>query len=196
MKNAVGATIRELRQARGITLRDLADEVGIHFSSLSNIETGKERCGEDTVRRLAEALDTDENLLLGQAGHRTMPFRVLGHIAAGTPIDATEHVSTFDLAEQFDPRDHFMLAVKGDSMILDGINNGDLAVIRHATSARNGQTVVAIIDEDETTLKKYSAAGNQITLTPANRRLKPRTYSKDRIQIRGILVGVVRTTVR
>jgi SOS regulatory protein LexA len=192
----IGEKLRELRQARGVTLRDLASEIGIHYSSLSNIENGKAQCGENTVRRLADALDADADLLLGEAGHRAMPFRVLGDIAAGVPIEVTEHVDTFDLSEQFDPRDHYMLTVRGDSMILDGINDGDLAVIRHAHTARNGQTVVAIVGDEEATLKQYAKRGKQVTLTPANRRLKPKTYAQDRVQIRGVLVGVVRTAVR
>jgi len=196
MTGGVGAKLRELRKARGVTQRALAAEVGIHFSSLSNIENDKEPCGEGTIRRLAEALGADEDLLLGEAGHRAMPFRVLGHIAAGTPIEATEHVNTFDLSEQFDPRDHFMLRVRGDSMILDGINDGDLSVIRHAVSARNGQTVVAIVGDEEATLKRYSCSGSKVTLTPANPDLQPVTYHKRDVQIRGILVGIVRTAVR
>jgi SOS regulatory protein LexA len=196
MTGGVGAKLRELRKARGITQRALAAEVGIHFSSLSNIENDKEPCGEGTIRRLAEALGADEDLLLGEAGHRAMPFRVLGNIAAGTPIEAMEHVDTFDLSQQFDPQDHYMLTVRGDSMILDGINDGDLAVIRHSTSARNGQTVVAIVGDEEATLKRYSCRGKQVTLTPANDTLKPRTYPQKSVQIRGVLVGIVRTEVR
>lgn len=196
MTGGVGAKLRELRKARGITQRALAAEVGIHFSSLSNIENDKEPCGEGTIRRLAEALGADEDLLLGEAGHRAMPFRVLGNIAAGTPIEAVEHVDTFDLSQQFDPEVHYMLTVRGDSMILDGINDGDLAVIRHTTSAQNGQTVVAIVGDEEATLKRYSSRGKQVTLTPANDSLKPRTYPRKSVQIRGVLVGIVRTEVR
>ncbi|MEQ9406092.1 MAG: S24 family peptidase [Fuerstiella sp.] len=195
MNNNVGETIREIRTARGISLRALAAEVAIHYASLSKIENGRETCGEATLRRIAEALDADVDLLLGQAGHKSLPYRVLGDIAAGTPIEATEHVATFDLTELFDPRDHYMLKVRGDSMILAGINDGDMAIVRHSGKATNGQVVVAIVDDGEATLKTYTRKDRQIVLSPANRRLKPRTYPPDRVEIRGILVGVVRTSI-
>lgn len=193
--SGVGSKLKEIRQTKGISLRALAGEIGIHYASLSNIENDKEPCGRETLERIAEALDADADLLLGMAGHRTMPFRVLGNIAAGTPIEATEHIETFDLADHFDPQEHYLLKVRGDSMILDGINSGDLAIMKHASNAKNGQTVVAIVDDGEATLKRYSAKGKTIVLTPANDNLKPVKYGKDQVEVRGVLVGVVRVSV-
>ncbi|HIE95458.1 MAG TPA: XRE family transcriptional regulator [Planctomycetes bacterium] len=191
----IGQKLRDLRKSRGITLRALAKEVGIHFSSISNIENGKERCGEETLTRIAEALGADVDLMLGEAGHRTLPYRVLGNIAAGTPNEAIENVETFDLSLVFDPRDHFMLKVRGDSMILDGINDGDMVIVKHGSRARNGQTVVAIVDGGEATLKKYVKKDRLVVLSPANRRMKAKTYPAGSVEIRGVLAGVVRTNV-
>lgn len=191
----VGQTLKQLRTARGLTLRQLAEATGVHFSTIGNIERGTV-AGRETVVRLAEALDADPDLLLAEAGHKAMPFRVLGNIAAGTPIDAVEDVETFDLSEQFDPKSHYMLRVRGDSMIEDGINDGDLAIIKHANDAQNGQTVVAVVDGEEATLKRYEKRGNRITLNPANKRLKPQTYTANEVTIRGILAGVLRTSTR
>ncbi len=193
--NPIGDEIRTIRQAKGVSLRGLAEEIGIHFSFLSKIENGKESCSADTLIRISEALDVDADLLLGQAGHKSLPFRVLGDIAAGTPIEAMEHIETFDLTNHFDPRDHYMLKVRGDSMILSGINDGDLAIVKHAAKAKNGQIVVAIVDGGEATLKKFSMKDKQVVLTPANRRLRAKTYAADRVEVRGVLVGVVRTSV-
>lgn len=195
MTESIGQKLKEIRVARGISLRALAAEVGIHFGSLSKIENGKEGCSSETLTRLAMALDTDVNLVLGYAGHRTLPYRVLGNIAAGTPIETTEHVETFDLAEQFDPRTHFMLKVRGDSMILAGINDGDLAIIRHESKPRNGQIVAAVVGDEEATLKTYSQEDGWIVLSPANRSLKPKRYQTSQVDIRGVMVGVVRTRV-
>jgi SOS regulatory protein LexA len=191
----VGQMLRELRKARGITLRALAEEVGIHFSSISNIENGKERCGEATLKKIAEALGADVDLTLGEAGHRTLPYRVLGNIAAGTPIEAIENVETFDLSLVFDPRDHYMLKIRGDSMILDGINDGDMAIVKHGARAKNGQTVVAVVDGGEATLKRYVRKDRLVVLSPANRKMKARTYPVAKVEIRGVLAGVVRTSV-
>ncbi len=193
--NSIGAELKAIRKAKGISLRALAEEVGIHYASLSKIENGRESCGPDTLSKIAEALDADAELLLGQAGHKPLPFRVLGDIAAGTPIEAMEHVETFDLTNHFDPRDHYMLKVRGDSMILAGINDGDLAIVKHAAKAKNGQTVVAIVDGGEATLKKFTTKGRQVVLTPANRDLRAKTYPSAKVEIRGVMVGVVRTRV-
>ena len=195
MSPLIGEKIREARKARGISLRQLAGQVGIHFSHLSKIENGKDTVGRESLIRIAEELGADPDLMLGEAGHQSMPFRVLGNIAAGVPIEAIEDFETFDLSNVFDPRDHFLLRVRGDSMILDGINDGDLAVVRHSSEANNGETVVALVDGGEATLKRYKLQKDKVVLTPANKRMKAMTYPAARVEIRGVLVGVVRTSV-
>jgi SOS regulatory protein LexA len=195
MSPDVGKMIREARQARGISLRALAGQVGIHFSHLSKIENGQDKIGRESLVKIAEALGVDPDLMLGEAGHQAPPFRVLGNIAAGEPIEAIEDIETFDLAKAFDPHDHFLLRVKGTSMILDGINDGDLAIVRPANTAKNGDTVVAVVD-GEVTLKRFRKAKNTITLIPANDQLTPMEYPASRVEIRGVFVGLVRTAVR
>ena len=120
---------------------------------------------------------------------------MLGNIAAGTPIEAIENVETFDLSLVFDPRDHYMLKIRGDSMILDGINDGDMAIVKHGARAKNGQTVVAVVDGGEATLKRYVRKDRLVVLSPANRKMKARTYPVAKVEIRGVLAGVVRTSV-
>ena len=126
MSPDVGKMIKDARQARGITLRALAGQVGIHFTHLSKIENGKDKIGRESLAKIAEELGVDPDLMLGEAGHQAPPFRLLGNIAAGQPIEAIEDVETFDLTKVFDPHEHFLLRVRGTSMILDGINDGDL----------------------------------------------------------------------
>lgn len=192
MSPQIGDRIREARQARGISMRQLAREVGIDHSHLSKIENGRDTIGRKSLLRIAEALGMDADLALGEAGRQTMPFRVLGDIAAGVPIEAIEDVETFDLSKEFDPHTHFLLRVKGDSMIQDGINDGDLAIVRHVDTADTGDTVVAIVD-GEATLKRLKKNRQTVLLIPANDSMAPMKYPADDVEIRGVLAGVIRT---
>jgi repressor LexA len=196
MSPQIGEMIREARQAKGISLRQLAKQIDIHFSHLSKIENGKDVVGRATLIRIAEELDADPEFMLGEAGHQAMPFRLLGSVAAGVPIEAIEDVESFDLTTAFDPTTHFLLRVKGDSMILDGINDGDLAVVKQASTARNGDTVVAIVDGDEATLKRFEKRKDKIVLKPANDDMTEMIFPASNVEIRGILSGVIRTSVR
>lgn len=196
MTGGIGAVIRQLRQSRGLTLRQLAAQLDIHFSHLSKIENGRDQPGRAVLNRVAQLLQVDLDVLLGEAGRQERPFRVLGRIAAGVPMEAIENVETFDLTRVFDPQDHFLLRVQGDSMILDGINDGDLAIIRHAQTARNGQTVAAVVDDEQATLKRYRQEGDVVVLIPANERMQPMRYAAGRVRICGVLTGLVRTLVR
>lgn len=192
MNSAVGKLIKEARLARGVSLRALAAKVGIHFTHLSKIENGKDSIGRDSLTKIAESLGVDPDLLLGESGHQAVPFRVLGDVAAGVPIEAIENVETFDLTKIFDPHGHFLLRVKGDSMIEDGINDGDMAIVRHTTVAKNGDTVVAIID-GEATLKRFRKQGRSVILTPANERLTEMEYPASEVEVCGVFVGLIRT---
>lgn len=196
MTGGIGSVIRQLRQSRGLTLRQLAAQLDIHFSHLSKIENGRDQPGRAVLIRVAQVLQVDLDVLLGEAGRQERPFRVLGRIAAGVPMDAIENVETFDLTRVFDPQDHFLLRVQGDSMILDGINDGDLAIIRHAQTARNGQTVAAVVDDEQATLKRYRQEGDVVVLIPANERMQPMRYAAGRVRVCGVLTGLVRTLVR
>ena len=196
MRGGIGAVIRQLRHTRGLTLRQLAVQLEIHFSHLSKIENGRDQPGRAVLNRVAQVLQVDLDVLLGEAGRQERPFRVLGRIAAGVPMDAIENVETFDLTRVFDPQDHFLLRVQGDSMILDGINDGDLAIIRHAQTARNGQTIAAVVDDEQATLKRYRQEGDVVILIPANERMQPMRYAAGRVRVCGVLTGLVRTLVR
>ena len=81
-------------------------------------------------------------------------------------------------------------------MILDGINDGDLAIIRHAATAKNNDTVVAVVDGGEATLKRFKMVKKTITLIPANDQLAAMEFPASRVEIRGVFVGLVRTSVK
>lgn len=117
--------------------------------------------------------------------------RVLGTIAAGSPIEAIEDPETVPLTDLI-PTDEgiYLLRVRGKSMIEDHIDDGDLVVIRSAKTARNGEIVVAIVDGEEATLKRFYREGSRVRLQPANSEMDP-IYPED-VEIRGVVEGVVR----
>lgn len=122
-----------------------------------------------------------------------IPF--LGKIAAGNPIEAItssfEEISIPDYLINTN-NEHFALEVVGDSMKDEGIFNGDVVVIRKNSSANTGQIVVALIDDTEVTLKKFRSFKNSIALEPANKNYKTRIFGPERVNIQGILVGLIR----
>jgi repressor LexA len=118
---------------------------------------------------------------------------LLGSIAAGIPIEAIEHSDSISVPVHMLGRgQHYALKVKGESMIEDGILSGDIAIIKHATQAENGQIVVAVVD-NETTLKRYFKRSKQIELHPANKTMKPIIIKDKECEIRGLMVGLIRT---
>ncbi len=116
-----------------------------------------------------------------------------GRIAAGTPIEALQGRDSFSVpAALLGPGEHYALEVSGDSMVEEGILDGDFALIRKADTARDGEIVVALIDNEEATLKTYRREGQMIRLDPANRAYEPQRYDEDRVQIQGRLAGLIR----
>ncbi len=115
---------------------------------------------------------------------------ILGTVAAGQPRLAVQEVEDmFPLPQDFISGDGFMLRVKGDSMIEDGIHENDFVVVRSQKTAENGETVVAMI-ENEATVKRFFKEKKQVRLQPANKRMKP-MYFND-VEIVGKVVGLVR----
>lgn len=123
----------------------------------------------------------------------TEEIPLLGNIAAGIPIEAIENSDVISVPTHMLGRgQHYALKVRGESMIEEGILSGDIAIIRHSTQADNGQIVVAVV-ENETTLKTYFKKSKQIELHPANQTMKPIVIKDKEVEIRGVLVGLLRT---
>lgn len=124
---------------------------------------------------------------------------LLGTVAAGCPIEAIEPDAA--VAEQIavpadmvlGRKDHYVLRVRGDSMIEDQICDGDLVVIEQRSEARNGETVVALIDGDEATLKRFYKSGPQVKLVPANSTMAPMEFHASQVDIRGVVRGLMRS---
>jgi len=116
-----------------------------------------------------------------------------GRIAAGMPIEALEGQTSLPVpAALLGPGEHYALEVSGDSMVDEGILDGDYALIRKTDTARDGEIVVALIDDNEATLKTYRREGQMVRLDPANRRYDPQRYRPDQVRIQGRLSGLLR----
>jgi repressor LexA len=113
--------------------------------------------------------------------------------AAGTPIEALQGTEGFAVpAALLGPGEHYALEVSGDSMIEEGILDGDFALIRKVDTARDGEIIVALIDNEEATLKTYRREGRTIRLDPANSRYEAQRYEEGRVSIQGRLAGLIR----
>lgn len=119
---------------------------------------------------------------------------MMGRIAAGVPISAIQEI-THDVsvpAEMLGSGEHYALEVKGDSMIEAGILDGDTVIIRNTSTANAGEIVVALVDDEEATLKRYRRKGASIALEAANPAYETRIFGPDRVKIQGKLVGLIR----
>jgi len=119
---------------------------------------------------------------------------VMGRIAAGVPIDAIQH-QTHSITVPPDMimgGEHYALEVKGDSMIEAGIFDGDTVIIRNANTASPGEIVVALVDDEEATLKRFRRKGASIALEAANPAYETRIFGPDRVKVQGKLVGLIR----
>jgi repressor LexA len=123
----------------------------------------------------------------------TMEIPLHGRIAAGTPIEALQGTESFAVpAALLGPGEHYALEVAGDSMVDEGILDGDFALIRKVDTAHDGEIVVALIDNEEATLKTFRREGSMVRLDPANRNYEPQRYDPRRVQIQGRLAGLIR----
>jgi len=123
----------------------------------------------------------------------TVELLLAGRIAAGTPIEALQGTETFPVpAALLGPGEHYALEVSGDSMVEEGILDGDFALIRKTETARDGEIVVALVNNEEATLKTFRREGNMIRLDPANRQYEPQRYRPEQVQIQGRLAGLIR----
>lgn len=119
---------------------------------------------------------------------------VMGRIAAGVPIDAIQHKTHAITVppDMISGGEHYALEVRGDSMIDAGIFDGDTVIIRNANTATPGEIVVALVDDEEATLKRFRRKGASIALEAANPAYETRIFGPDRVKVQGKLVGLIR----
>jgi repressor LexA len=147
---------------------------------------GGSAAGVATIGRAINRIPPDSHAL-------SLP--VMGRIAAGVPISAIQD-HTHDVSvppEMVGPGSHFALTVSGDSMIEAGIHDGDTVIIRQTDSAEIGDIVVALVDDEEATLKRFRRKGQEIALEAANSAFETRILTSDRVKVQGRLVGLLRS---
>lgn len=141
---------------------------------------------------LGRAPETPRNR--ADAGGTAVEIPVMGRIAAGVPIAAIQN-QTHSIGvppEMLAGGDHYALEVKGDSMIEAGILDGDTVIIRNGQTANPGDIVVALVDDEEATLKRFRRRGDSVALEAANPAYETRIFGPDRIKVQGKLVGLIR----
>jgi repressor LexA len=171
--------------------------------SIREIARGIGSSSNNTVHRKVQALiakgwlarDSQGSLVLGEKALDLPPstsLPLLGYISAGLPMEETEGEKHIDLGNLLLGPEHYLLKVNGDSMQEDGILDGALVVIRPAKQVRNGDLVVALVDNTATTLKRlFHEKDGKIRLQPANADYLPQFYAADRVVVQGTVVGVV-----
>ncbi len=189
--------IRDLRLARGYspTMQELADELGVSkVTVFEHVEALVKKGALQRQPNKARSLELNPDFELPDES-RSSRLPLVGTIAAGSPIDAVEDRQFLDLEEVFasptGTEDRYVLKVRGDSMINDSICDGDFVVIERRTNARNGEIVVALLENGEATLKRMYRENGKIRLQPANDAYEP--IWVDDCTIQGICVGVIRT---
>jgi repressor LexA len=130
-----------------------------------------------------------------EVSDETVALPVMGRIAAGVPIEAISEKSHSVSVPggMVGKGPHYALEVKGDSMIEAGINDGDIVVIREQSTAETGDIVVALVDGQEATLKRFRRRGAAIALEAANPAYETRVFRDDQVEVQGRLVGLIRT---
>ncbi len=160
--------------------------------------------GETKARKAARSVPSDLPMpdMAAVAAVQSVSLPLYGRIAAGTPIEALRDpngsvdVPVGLLASskgRFDAGEHYALEISGDSMIEAGILDGDRVIIRACDNANDGAIVVALIDEQETTLKYLKREGGDIALEPANKNYETRRFPSGRVRVQGKLVGLLRS---
>lgn len=174
-------------------LREIANHLGI--TSRGVVHRYLRVLEEERFIRIEPDRARGIRLLKGRAtAARPFSLPLLGRIAAGRPIEAIPGEDEIDLSEFFVNRGRFVLRVAGDSMIEDGILDGDMVVVEKRETAENGEIVVALIDGVEATLKRLQKnRDGTVTLRPANAALSPMRYSASRVRIQGVVVGQFRS---
>lgn len=198
-ENGVSPSFDEMREAL-----DLKSKSGVHRLISALEERGFIRRLPNRARAL-EVLKMPESSsppvaaamtirsAMPSAANDTIEIPLHGRIAAGTPIEALQGTDSFSVpAALLGPGEHYALEVSGDSMVEEGILDGDFALIRKVDTAREGEIVVALIDDQEATLKTFRREGQMIRLDPANRLYEAQRYRPDQVQIQGRLAGLIR----
>lgn len=178
-----------LRHGRPPLLREIAAALGIRSKGV--VHRHLQALAREGLIRLHPGRHRGIGLTADVPAFPSLP--VLGRIAAGRPIEAIPDFEEINLADFFTGPDRFVLRVDGDSMIEAGILDGDMVVVERRDWARDQELVVALIDNEEATLKRLAhQRDGSVMLVPANRTMAPMIYSAERVRIQGVVVAQMR----
>ena len=173
------------------TLNEIGDHLGVNrVTVFEHVRALEQKGWIRTERHLSRSIE-----LISDEGADAPGLPILGRIAAGQPIDVIPEAerATFDARDLFnDDRDLYMLEVEGESMIEDQIRDGDYVIVESRTVAQPGETVVALINGETATLKRYYPMGKKTRLEPRNSTMEPIVVATSDVTIQGIVVGVLR----
>lgn len=172
-----------LRKQNGLSQKDLADKTGLKRSAIGMYETGKREPDFETLEIFADFFNVNMDTLLGKSnatpvkqhlppGATPIDFSkyhqipILGHISAGLPLYADEHIEGYTLTELNGGAEYFALRVHGDSMNAIGINDGYLIVVRRQEEVENGEVAVVLVGAENATVKRFYATESTVTLMP------------------------------
>jgi len=200
-ETGVSPSFEEMKEAL-----DLKSKSGVHrlISALEErgfIRRLPNRARALEVLKMPDGSGAKADNVVPLAAPRTIPIAandivelpLHGRIAAGTPIEALQGTESLAVpAALLGPGEHYALEVAGDSMVEEGILDGDYALIRKTDVARDGEIVVALIDNEEATLKTFRREGSMIRLDPANRNYDPQRYRPEQVAVQGKLSGLLR----
>lgn len=198
-ETGVSPSFEEMKEAL-----DLKSKSGVHrlISALEErhfIRRLPNRARALEVLRMPELAGTARSVvaepprILPPAANDVLEIPLHGRIAAGAPIEALEGQNSLAVpAALLGPGEHYALEVSGDSMVDAGILDGDYALVRRTDIARDGEIVVALIEENEATLKYFRREGSMIRLDPANRAYDPQRYAPSQVRVQGKLAGLLR----
>lgn len=188
------AYITEYTESRGYapTLQEIGDRFGL--SSVATVHKHVSHLVSKGYLRRERRNASRDIAVVGGSGDGLVGVPLLGTVAAGLPIEAVAEQEEIALPESWLGRGRtYALRVRGDSMIDEQIRDGDTVVVEARETARNGETVIALVDDDSVTLKQYyRESGGRVRLQPANPAVPVLILPEERVRIQGVVVGVLR----
>ena len=188
------ARIKSAREDLKLTKRELAKRIGVHESSINKYEKGLVDIPLSKISELARVLKVTEAYLMGWEEKLEQPpqglkIPVLGTVAAGIPISAVEDILDYEEVPQSweNQGEFFGLRIKGDSMKPD-INDGDTVIVRQQSTANNGDVVIALVNGDDATCKKFEKLDNGIMLISNNLEYSPMYFSNEEVVTKPVVI--------
>lgn len=188
------ARIKSTRESLKLTKRELAKRIGVHESSINKYEKGLVDIPLSKITELARVLNVTESYLMGwedndKEAPQGIKIPVLGTVAAGIPISAVEDILDYEEIPQSwqNQGDFFGLRIKGDSMKPD-INDGDTVIVKQQSTANNGDVVIALVNGDDATCKKFEKLDNGIMLISNNSEYSPMYFSNEEVTTKPVVI--------